>query len=106
MANSNVQRNLSAVLAALAEENELKKCPTAKGLYSFLATYRFLASLYLQVDVLPQLSKLTKVFQKENVNFLVLKVQLHPDQDNPAALRHIILSMRKNGTREVDAKRD
>ena len=37
IAISNMQRNLSAVLAALAEETELKKCPTAKGLYSFLA---------------------------------------------------------------------
>ncbi|CAL8275521.1 unnamed protein product [Arctogadus glacialis] len=112
MAISNMQRNLSAVLAALVEETELKKCPTAKGLYSFLATYRFVASVYLHADLLPHLSKLSKVFQKENVNFLILKVQvpvtmaclraikdagdhqphgsflsrLHPDLDNPAGL--------------------
>ena len=76
MAISNMQRNLSAVLAALAEETELKKCPTAKGLYSFLATYRFVASVYLHANVPPHLSKHSKVFQKENVNFLILKVQV------------------------------
>ncbi|KAK1876665.1 Zinc finger protein 862 [Dissostichus eleginoides] len=84
MAVSNLQRNLTAVLAALAEETEHKKCPTDKGL----------------------------LFQKENVNFLALKVQvpvtmaclraikdagdhqppgsflskLHADLDNPAGL--------------------
>ncbi|KAF3841518.1 hypothetical protein F7725_007380, partial [Dissostichus mawsoni] len=112
MAVSNLQRNLTAVLAALAEETEHKKCPTAKGLYGFLATYRFVASVYLQADVLPHISRLSRLFQKENVNFLALKVQvpvtmaclraikdagdhqppgsflskLHADLDNPAGL--------------------
>lgn len=35
MAVSNLQRNLSIVLAALAEETELKKCPTARGCTAF-----------------------------------------------------------------------
>ncbi|KAI4814082.1 hypothetical protein KUCAC02_003290 [Chaenocephalus aceratus] len=112
MAVSNLQRNLTAVLAALAEETEHKKCPIAKGLYGFLATYRFVASVYLQADVLPHISRLSRLFQKENVNFLTLKVQvpvtmaclraikdagdhqppgsflskLHADLDNPAGL--------------------
>ena len=30
-----LQRNLAAVLGALAEEAEIRKCPTAKGLYTF-----------------------------------------------------------------------
>lgn len=77
MAVSNLQRNLTAVLAALAEETEHKKCPTAKGLYGFLATYRFVASVYLQADVLPHISRLSRLFQKENVNFLALKVQVY-----------------------------
>ncbi|KAI4816336.1 hypothetical protein KUCAC02_008663 [Chaenocephalus aceratus] len=76
MAVSNLKRNLTAVLAALAEETEHKKCPTAKGLYGFLATYRFVASVYLQADVLPHISRLSRLFQKENVNFLALKVQV------------------------------
>ncbi|KAI4822899.1 hypothetical protein KUCAC02_008420 [Chaenocephalus aceratus] len=58
MAVSNLQRNLTA------------------GLYGFLATYRFVASVYLQADVLPHISRLSRLFQKENVNFLALKVQV------------------------------
>lgn len=72
----NLQRNLCAVLAALAEESEVNRCPSAKGLYSFLATYRFVAAVYLQADVLPHLSCLSKLFQKEKVNFLALKYQV------------------------------
>ena len=67
---------LPAVLTALAEEVEHNKCPVAKGLYSFCATYRFVAALYLQADVLPHLARLSKVFQREDVNFLAVKDQV------------------------------
>ncbi|KAM3838264.1 zinc finger protein 862-like [Diretmus argenteus] len=73
---SNLRRNLHAVLTALAEEVEHNKCPVAKGLYSFCATYRFVAALYLQADVLPHLARLSKVFQKEDVNFLAVQNQV------------------------------
>lgn len=73
---ANLCRNLHAVLTALAEEVEHNKCPVAKGLYSFCATYRFVAILYLQVDVLPHLARLSKVFQKEDFNFLAVKDQV------------------------------
>ncbi len=72
---ANLRRNLHAVLTALAEEVEHNKCPVAKGLYSFCATYRFVAALYLQADVLPHLARLSKVFQREDVNFLAVKDQ-------------------------------
>jgi len=62
----NLQWNC-AVLAALAEESNVNRCPSAKGLYSFLATYRFVAAVYRQAEVLPHLSYLSKVFQKEKV---------------------------------------
>jgi hypothetical protein len=51
-----LQRNLAAVLGALAEEAEIRKCPTAKGLYTFCGTYKCVASVYLQADVFPHLS--------------------------------------------------
>ena len=73
---ANLRRNLPAVLTALAEEVEHNKCPVAKGLYSFCATYRFVAALYLQADVLPHLARLSKVFQREDVNFLAVKDQV------------------------------
>ena len=56
-----------------AEETEVQKCPVAKGLYGFCCTYRFVASVYLQADVLPHLARLSKIFQKEMVNFLAIK---------------------------------
>lgn len=65
-----LQRNLSAVLAALAEEIEVKKC-----LYGFCCTYRFVAVVYLQADVLPYLARLARTFQQEIVNFLAIKEQ-------------------------------
>ncbi|KAK0134769.1 Zinc finger protein 862 [Merluccius polli] len=71
-----LQKNLAAVLGALAEEAEIRKCPTAKGLYTFCATYRFVASVYLQADVLPHLACLSKVFQKAHVNFVHIKEQV------------------------------
>ncbi|KAK7141431.1 hypothetical protein R3I93_010952 [Phoxinus phoxinus] len=71
-----LQRNLSAVLGALAEEAEVRRCPGAKGLYTFCATYRFVAAVYLQADVLPHLACLSKVFQKAHVCFLHIKEQV------------------------------
>lgn len=76
LAITTLQRNLPAVLAALAEETEVNKCPLAKGLYGFCCTYRFVAAVYMQADVLPHLARLSKIFQKENVNFLAIKDQV------------------------------
>jgi len=64
------------MLAALAEEASSRKCPVAKGLYTFCATYRFVAALYLQADVLPHIAMLSKVFQRADVNFLHIKEQV------------------------------
>jgi len=72
----NLLKNITAELGALAEQVKTCKCPTAKGLYSFLATYRFIASLHLQADVLPHLARLSKLFQKEDVMFLAIKEQV------------------------------
>lgn len=63
-------------MTALAEETEVHKCPVAKGLYGFCCTYRFVASVYLQADVLPHLARLSRIFQKETVNFLAIKEQV------------------------------
>ncbi|KAK7172433.1 hypothetical protein R3I93_004692 [Phoxinus phoxinus] len=99
-------------MTALAEETEVHKCPVAKGLYGFCCTYRFVASVHLQADVLPHLARLSRIFQREKVNFLAIKeqvpvtmaclknikdagdtqppgsflAQLHRDLDNPAGL--------------------
>ncbi|MEQ2175791.1 hypothetical protein GOODEAATRI_021341, partial [Goodea atripinnis] len=42
-------------------------CFVAKGLYGFCCTYRFVAAVYRQADVLPHLAQLSRISQKENV---------------------------------------
>ncbi|XP_036001539.1 zinc finger protein 862 [Fundulus heteroclitus] len=69
---ANLQRNLPAVLATLAEEADIRKDPVARGLYTYCATYRFVAAVLMQADILPHLTQLSKLFQKENVNFLAI----------------------------------
>lgn len=69
---STLQRNLAAALAALAEEAE-NKDPVARGLYKYCATYRFVTAIHLQADVLPHLTQLSKLFQKEELNFWAIK---------------------------------
>ncbi|KAK5934658.1 hypothetical protein CgunFtcFv8_015035 [Champsocephalus gunnari] len=73
----NLQRNLPAMLGALTKEVSTRKCPVAKGLYTFCATYRFVAALYLQAEVLPHIAMLSKVFQRADVNFLHIKEQAY-----------------------------
>lgn len=70
---SYLQRNLPAVLATLAEEADIKKDPVARGLFTYCATYRFVAAVYLQADILPSLAQLSKLFKKEDVNFMAIK---------------------------------
>ncbi|CDQ62979.1 unnamed protein product [Oncorhynchus mykiss] len=82
LAVANLQRNLSAVLA------EVNWCPTAKGLDAVCAMYRFVAALYLQGDVLPRLTRLSKVFRKEDVNFLAIKEQVPVTMASLLAIKH------------------
>ncbi|KAJ8011839.1 hypothetical protein DPEC_G00062450 [Dallia pectoralis] len=95
----------------------------------FCCTYHFVASVYLQADVLPHLARLSRIFQRQKVNFLAIKeqvsvtmaclknikdagdtqppgsflAQLHRDLDNPAGLGafNIVIDMRRKGRGEV-----
>ncbi|XP_063740542.1 uncharacterized protein LOC134865072 [Eleginops maclovinus] len=58
---------------AKLKEAELKKDPVARGLYTYCATYRFVAAVHLQSDILPYLAQLSKLFQKEDINFMAIK---------------------------------
>lgn len=77
VAISTLRHNLCAALASLAEEVEMNRCPLAKGRYTFCTTYSFVAGVYIQVGVLSHLGILSRMFQKENVNFSVIKTQVH-----------------------------
>ncbi|XP_071060695.1 uncharacterized protein [Pseudochaenichthys georgianus] len=109
LAVQNLQRNLPAVLAALAEEVSTRECPVAKGLYTFCATYRFVAALYLQADVLPHIAMLSKVFQRADVNFLHIKEQVPVTlwgefwrQARPHSPERSLLAYTKTWTTQVD----
>lgn len=65
LAITTLQRNLPAVLAALAEETEVNKCPLAKGLYGFFCVYRFVAAVYMQADVLPHLARSQRFLRRK-----------------------------------------
>jgi hypothetical protein len=43
--------------------------PTAKGILTFITTFQFLASTHLLCDVRPTLTRLSKTFQRQCVDF-------------------------------------
>ena len=43
--------------------------PTAKGILKFVTSYSFLATTYLLADILPVLARLSKHFQRSQVDF-------------------------------------
>ena len=43
--------------------------PTAKGILDFMVTFSFLATTYLLADILPVLARLSKRFQRSQVDF-------------------------------------
>ena len=59
--------NLEALISALISDNATD--PTAKGILTFITTFQFLASTHLLCDVLPTLTRLSKTFQRQCVDF-------------------------------------
>ena len=64
---TSIRRCLSSLLTALERAAAENDDATARGLYNAMKTYKFVATLYLLSDVLPILTTLSLVFQKENV---------------------------------------
>ncbi len=65
--------SLPSLLVSLDREASEKGEPIATGLLKFMKTYKFVACAYLMSDVLPHLSRLSKIFQKENVDFSLIQ---------------------------------
>ena len=61
---------LPSILVTVASENGE---PTAHGLLNFMKTYKFVACLYLLSDVLPHLCRLSRIFQKEDVDLSLIQ---------------------------------
>ena len=67
----NLRRCLPFIITSLEREAE-RKCAQAAGLVGFIKQYKFIASLYMLLDVLPPLANLSRAFQKD-VDFAVVK---------------------------------
>ena len=59
--------NLDPLMAALISDSESD--PTARGLLTFISTFQFLATTHFLADVLAVLSRLSKTFQRQCVDF-------------------------------------
>ena len=68
-----VVRSLPSLLVSLDREASENGEPTALGLYKFMKSYKFVASVYLLSDILPHLGCLSRIFQKENVNLSLIQ---------------------------------
>ena len=65
-----VVRTLPSLPVSLDREASENGEPTALGLYKFMKSYKFVASVYLLSDILGRLSR---IFQKENVDLSLIQ---------------------------------
>ena len=63
------RKSYRAIVLELTYEATEMHCPVAKGLLKKVKTNKFVASLHLFSDVLPVLTKLSKKFQRADLNF-------------------------------------
>ena len=66
-------RTLPSILVSLDREASENGEATAHGLLNFMKCYKFVACTYLLSDVLPHLSRLSRIFQKENVDLTLIQ---------------------------------
>ena len=71
---SHLRKCFSSVLVILEREAlEKKNSAEAAGLVSFVKRYKFVTALYMFSDVLPPLAGLSRTFQKQDIDFTVVK---------------------------------
>ena len=63
---------LPSLIASLEREATERGEPTAEGLVRFVKSYYFIATAHLLHKVLPHVSRLCRIFQKEDVDFTLL----------------------------------
>ena len=73
MAIKAIIRTLPSLLVSLDRESAENSEPTAHGLLKFMKCYNFVACAYLLSDVLPHLSRLSRIFQKQDVDFSLVQ---------------------------------
>ena len=71
-----IRRTLPSLLTTLEKEVAEKNDAVARGLVHAVKSYNFVATLYLLSDVLPHLSSLNLVFQRESVDLCIVEPQV------------------------------
>ena len=66
-------RSLPPILVSRDREASKNGEPSAHGLYKFMKCYNFVATVYLLSDVLPHLSRLSRIFQREDVDLSLIQ---------------------------------
>ena len=82
MAVKAVLRTLPSLLVSLDREASENDEPTAHRLLKFMKGYKFVACAYLLSDVLPHLSRLSKIFQKQNADLSLVQPCLKTTVDS------------------------
>ena len=77
-----------SLFATLEREVAKKDDAVAHGLVHAIKCYKLMATIYLLSDVLPLLSKLNLVFQKENIDLCVVKLVVNPTLASLRVLRN------------------
>ena len=80
-ATNTTVRCLPSLLASLEREASENGEPTTLGLHKFMKSYTFVACVYMLADVLPNLSRLSCIFQKESVDFFLIEPCLRSTVD-------------------------
>ena len=68
-----IRKSLPSIITSLQKEATERNDAQALGLSKFICTYQFVASVYMMSDILPILSHLSKLFQKENLDFSLIQ---------------------------------
>lgn len=71
-----IRRTMPSLLATLEREATEKQDAVASGLVRAMKTYNFIATVYLLSDVLPHLTTLSLLFQRQSVDLSVVQPQV------------------------------
>ena len=70
---SNLRKCFRSVIISLEREASERNNAEAAGLATFVKKYKFVAALYMFSDVLPPLAALSRAFQRQDIDFTVVK---------------------------------
>ncbi|XP_038065760.1 zinc finger protein 862-like [Patiria miniata] len=71
-----LSKTLPAVMVSLRREGSERGDPKAIGLSLLVEDWRFVACFYMMLDILPQLSILSKSFQENSLDFEIIQKQV------------------------------